>query len=594
MINLDAIIPYQPPFPSKPSKSSKSSKITTLPSKFPPLIHPLPQKPDSSPIQSYQSMPNFISIPVDQEQTSRKPLSTNAFDTELAAWSDMAVKNTTVVSTTAEDKGEWQQDRNGSESLTDNSESLSSDIRSDSPSASVMFQGPARAHSPHEESTKLIDSSRRYGTHDSTNPDLLSENAISVAIAHSDNVEELHVNDCASDLQSAETLTHQPDIDVRGSGPESQDIPSEEGEFTPIALPLNVISSVNGETGLTQQDQGDDPDSLHSCEGDHSTNEPASIQSQDPAPSGSSEQNEICHRENCAVPIVIPAAQSPKPRKRPYHLRTETQTYRTDPLDESDEFDDSNDDDYVDRAQHVEHRRHSTKRPKYQPIISSDPMEPEAVAGFKLGDLSLPNLRTVQRGVLTCEFFPSQIMYSFSWAEGRGCSDECSPNNNNTLSKGDSRCEVNSTQGSDLHTFSKDKTTKKIGDNQRTSHLNTRQSGLGEKRKHRKAWTNEEDVRLKLLKGKGNLSWSQILRHFPNRTEGALQFRYSKFLKNSTSRPSVIPSHDVTDRNITLPSSPHSSRHQHGDRPSQSATESTLRSRYGPARCRRAVERYSP
>jgi hypothetical protein len=126
MINLDAIIEYQPSLPPKPSKSSKSSKIAPLPSKCPPLIHPLPPKPDSSPTQSHQSMPNFVSIPVDQEQTSQKSSSTNAFDTELAAWNEIAFKNTTVVSTTAEVKGERQHRRNGSESLTDNSESRSS------------------------------------------------------------------------------------------------------------------------------------------------------------------------------------------------------------------------------------------------------------------------------------------------------------------------------------------------------------------------------------------------------------------------------------------------------------------------------------
>ena len=46
MINLDAIIAYQPPLPPKPSKPPKSSKIAPLPSKCLPLIHPLPPKPD--------------------------------------------------------------------------------------------------------------------------------------------------------------------------------------------------------------------------------------------------------------------------------------------------------------------------------------------------------------------------------------------------------------------------------------------------------------------------------------------------------------------------------------------------------------------
>ncbi|KAI7978404.1 hypothetical protein EIK77_007685 [Talaromyces pinophilus] len=418
-------------------------------------------------------------------------------------------------------------------------------------------------------------------------------------MAHSNEVEALHTNDYASDLQSAEALILQPDVDVRGSGLETQDIPSDEWEFTPSALPLNMVPSVSGDTGLERQDQNNDHDNLPSCEGDHPTSEPALIHSKEPSPSPSvsSEQNGICPRENCAVAVVIPAAQPPQPRKRPSRLRTETQTYRTDPLDESDALDDSGDDDYVDRAQHIEHQRRSTKRPKYQPIANSDPMKPEAVRDFKLGNLSLPNLRTVQRGVLTCEFFPSQIMYSFSWAEDRGCSDDRPPNDDNTLSKGDGRSETSGIQGWGLDTSSKDvkdATTEKIDDNQRHSRLNSRKPGRGGKRRRKKAWTDEEDARLKLLKEKDNLPWSQILKHFPDRKQGTLQFRYYNVLRDLTSKSSVTSSHGATNRKNTPPSSSNSDRPQWIDSLSQSATESTLRSRYGPARRRRTVERYSP
>ncbi|KAF3405123.1 hypothetical protein DPV78_003473 [Talaromyces pinophilus] len=590
MINLDAIIPYQPPRPHKPPKSSK---IAPLPSKPPPLTHPLPQKPDArdqrslSPFQSCQSLSSFDSIPVDQEQTSRRPSSTNAFDTELAAWSDTAINHTTVISTITDDQGEGRQPRNGSDGLAVNPKRRPSDIQCNSPDLSAEFREPERLCWPHEESTQL--------THDSAASDFQSESAIPVAMAHSNEVEALHTNDYASDLQSAEALILQPDVDVRGSGLETQDIPGDEWEFTPSALPLKMVPSVSGDTGLERQDQNDDHDNLPSCEGNHPTSEPASIHSKEPSPSPSvsSERNGICPRENCAVAVVIPAAQPPQPCKRPSRLHTETQTYRTDLFDESDEFDDSNDDDYVDRAQHVERQRQSTKRPKYQPTVRNDPMKSEAVRDFKLGDLSLPNLKTVQRGVLTCEFFPSQIMYSFSWTEDRGNSGDRPPIEGNTLGIGNGRCEVNGTQERDLHTFSTDEITKKVGDNQRNSHLNARKSGLGEKRKRKKAWTDEEDVRLKRLKEGDNLPWSQILKHFPGRKLGTLQFRYYNVLKDSPSKSSVISSHGTTDRNNTPPSSPHSDRQQRIDSVSQSATESSFRSRYGPVRCRRTVERYS-
>lgn len=402
-------------------------------------------------------------------------------------------------------------------------------------------------------------------------------------------MEELRAKDCASDLQSAETLTHQLDIDVRGSGLESQDLLSEEAEFTPSALPLNVISSVNGETGLILQDQGDDPDSLHSCEGDHSTNEPASIQSQDPAPSGSSEQDEICHRENCAVPLAIPAAQPPKPRKRPYRLRTETQTYRTDPLDESDESDDSNDDDYVDRARHVEHRRPSTKRPKYQPIIGSDLMEPEAVAGFKLGDLSLPNLRTVQRGVLTCEFFPSQIMYSFSWAEERQGSDHL-PTKDDLPSQGYNHHDVNSAQEWKPRASSKGETNEIPCSKQQGRQLSARIADPGKPLK-RKEWTPEEDARLKQLREKDKLPWSQVKKHFPTQTAGAIQVRYSTALKDSTSM-SRAPTRAHSDRSASFSPSNEPVLQDRTKDTLDTASDVTSRSR--PVRARRAVERYSP
>jgi hypothetical protein len=170
----------------------------------------------------------------------------------------------------------------------------------------------------------------------------------------------LLTNDAATDFQLAETLMHQPIVGVRGDGLESQDVPNEKLESTSNALPLNMDSSVNRGTGLTLQDQGDDQDSLHSCEGDHSTNEPRSIQSQDPSASVSSERNGICPREICPVAVVIPATQPPKPCKRPSRLRTKTQPDRTDPFDESDEFDDSNDD-YDDDDDDYQYRPNETR-----------------------------------------------------------------------------------------------------------------------------------------------------------------------------------------------------------------------------------------
>ncbi|KAI7975634.1 hypothetical protein EIK77_003989 [Talaromyces pinophilus] len=346
----------------------------------------------------------------------------------------------------------------------------------------------------------------------------------------------------------------QPDVDVRGGGLESQDVPDDEWELTPSGIPLNMVPSVSRDTGLERQDQNDNHDNLPSCEDGYLTDEAASIHSKEPAPFAevSSERNGTRPRENCAVAVVIPtalpAAQPPQSHKRPSRLRSKTQTYRTDLLNESDEFDDSDDDDYIDRSQHVEHKRRSTKRPKYQPIANSVPMKPQVVGGFQLGNLSLPNLRTVQRGLLTCEFFQSKVVYSFSWTEDRECSDDRSPNEANTPGKEHSGCEMNDIHGWDLHSPSKEENTRIIRDNQRDCHLSTYSSQLKARktepekpRKRNKEWTSEEEDLLRQLKDKDKLLWPQIREFFPNRTEGAIKLRYHTIHKNSAAR-SRVPS----------------------------------------------------
>lgn len=116
MITLDEIISYQPPLPPKPSISPK----TILPAlKLPPLIHPLPQKPHS-PNQLHQYGCDPISSPINQELKAGAPSYKNVFDSELAAWSDMAVETTAIVSTATEDVDQQQQHRSGSKGFGNN------------------------------------------------------------------------------------------------------------------------------------------------------------------------------------------------------------------------------------------------------------------------------------------------------------------------------------------------------------------------------------------------------------------------------------------------------------------------------------------
>jgi hypothetical protein len=118
MITLDEIIPYQPPLPPKPSIPSK---IIPPPSKLPPLIHPLPQKPHSrhqspsDPSQLlHQSRSHPISSPIDQESRAEVPSYQNVFDSELA------VEATAIVSAATENTGQQPQCRSGSKGLEDN------------------------------------------------------------------------------------------------------------------------------------------------------------------------------------------------------------------------------------------------------------------------------------------------------------------------------------------------------------------------------------------------------------------------------------------------------------------------------------------
>ncbi|EED24651.1 hypothetical protein TSTA_080060 [Talaromyces stipitatus ATCC 10500] len=112
-----------------------------------------------------------------------------------------------------------------------------------------------------------------------------------------------------------------------------------------------------------------------------------------------------------------------------------------------------------------------------------------------------------------------------------------------------------------------------LSSKQQDSQLSARIANPGKPLK-RKEWTPEEDARLKQPREKDKLPWSQVKKHFPTRTAGAVQVRYYTAVKDSTS-PSIEPvlqnrTKDTLD------------------------TASGVTSRSRPVRARRAVERYSP
>lgn len=358
--------------------------------------------------------------------------------------------------------------------------------------------------------------------------------------------------------------------------------------------PLDMILSESREISLVVQNDEDNEGVQSAFGGEHSPTVTAPDRSQDPLPSSCGERSGVCMRGNNTVAVVIPAARPPKPRtkrrvKRPYRRPPKVQTPRTAPFDESDETcgsDDDDDDDYVERTPQFDNRYRPTKKPRQLPVTNSDRSNVGAVVGFQLGGLSLPDLRTVQRGVLTCEFFPSQIMYSFSWAEERQCSDDLSTKVD-PLNRGYNRHDMNTTQKWESYASSKDET-----DKQHDNHLSAREAVSDKSLKRKNKWTPEANAHLKQLKDKDKLLWSQIQKHFPNRTEGAIKVHYYTVLKNSAVMSCVPTSHAHSERGSSFLLSPEPVLQNHTQHPLDTVTERTSRSR--PVRARRAVERYSP
>lgn len=128
-------------------------------------------------------------------------------------------------------------------------------------------------------------------------------------------------------------------------------------------------------------------------------------------PSSSGERNGVRTRKNDTVKAVIPAALTPKPRtkklaKRPRRRRPKMQIPRTTPSDESD--------DYIERTLQFDNRYRPTKRQRQTPITNSD--RGDVGSGFHLGSLSLPDLRTIPQGDLTCHI----VTYRVYLLMGRG------------------------------------------------------------------------------------------------------------------------------------------------------------------------------
>lgn len=336
--------------------------------------------------------------------------------------------------------------------------------------------------------------------------------------------------------------------------------------------------SESQETSLVVRNDEDNEGNPSSFGGEHSTTDTAFGCSQDPSPLSCGQQNRVSLRENNTVAVVIPAARPPKrtrnPAKRPYRRRPKKQKYGEAPFDESDESDNSADDDYVEQTPQVHDRYRPTKKSRQLPVTHSNRSDRGKVIGFQLGGLSLPDLSTVSQGRLTCDIESSHVVYTFSWLEERECSDRLLTKDklpNHAYNHHD----INSAQEWKSYASSNDEIDQISCNKQHNSHLSAREADPGKLLKRKNKWTPEADARLKQLWEKDKLPLSQIQKHFPNRTEGAIKGRYYTVLKNLA----CVPSPEPVLQNRTPQSL-------------DTATDGTSRSR--PARSRRAVERYSP
>jgi hypothetical protein len=194
--------------------------------------------------------------------------------------------------------------------------------------------------------------------------------------------------------------------------------------------------------------------------------------------------------------------------------------------------------------------RHNTQRTAQQETICFD--EPR----HHCQTTGLQDMETIPvRGYLTRQVLLSRVVYSFTFEEDRTM--------DLLLNKSTRR--PSEDQGDALQSGYRARRNRKPSD-----------CATG----RRVAVLSEEDKLLIRLKQKDDLPWSEIVKHFPGRTKGSLQVRYSTKLRG------LSWFDESSEAAKGLGSSLHESACSSGN--------SGYRQRYGQPRERRRVDRYSP
>ncbi|EAW20721.1 SANT/Myb-like DNA-binding domain-containing protein [Aspergillus fischeri NRRL 181] len=194
--------------------------------------------------------------------------------------------------------------------------------------------------------------------------------------------------------------------------------------------------------------------------------------------------------------------------------------------------------------------RHNTQRTARRKTVCFD--EPR----HHCQTTGLQDIETIPvRGYLTRQVLLSRVVYSFTFEEDRTTDLLLNKSTRSTLED----------QGDGLQSGY-------------SARSNRKPSGCATSR--RVAVLSEEDKLLMKLKQKDHLPWSEIVKHFPGRTKGSLQVRYSTKLR------SLSWFDETSEAASGLDSSLHESAGSRG--------HSGYQQRYGQPRARRRVERYSP
>ncbi|KAF4221643.1 hypothetical protein CNMCM6457_001794 [Aspergillus fumigatiaffinis] len=630
IVNLDHIIPYHPSLvlkpPSKPppprTLRSEVSEHSIFPLSPPSKSHPLPPRPplplphhfisqsaspslpNSSSSALYRSSGPLQVTNVTQVPTSsidiRYTTETNDFDEEFAKL-DAATFSGQPCLSPSMDKDRYQQDDGGDNVATGQSIGLSRETIREGRIGDSLQVTPAPVHlTPKNEGTPPSDPiNSELSLPYTASADAKSSNCVLDELSMSEpndrcNSAESHnllTDNVTTDTAESEVVCRH-DLKCPDSMSEDRTTPtansiqgigcSDTVEEDPNVAPAErqQSQSLHNEHDASPGDEDGAQSTLHSADDGTSmtraSNHPEQSEACEVSVPGSQDRLKSPYR-SYSVSVVVP--ERPSIIAAAEQTKTSLQTSSMDKRKRNSvspseiDNDDQGDNDYADgnedgddsdtlphprkrRRRGVSMRqrtgqvRHNTQRTAQRETVCVD--EPR----HHCQTTGLQDIETIPvRGYLTRQVLLSRVVYSFTFEEDR--TTDLLLNNSTRRPSED--------QGDGLQSGYR-------------ARRNCNPSGCATS--SRVAALSEEDKLLMKLKQKDHLPWSEIMKHFPGRTKGSLQVRYSTKLR------SLRWTDEISEEASGLDSSLHESACSRG--------HSGYQQRYGQPRARRRVERYSP